>query len=64
MLDDFKTELQRLGGSTNLEHVTGSPSSPPRPPSIAEKSQDSHIEVADAPHSQGRAETSSSSHTS
>ena len=47
MLDDFKTELQRLGG-TNLDGDLGRPPSPRPLPRIAEKSQDDHIEVADA----------------
>jgi hypothetical protein len=53
MLDDFKTELQRLGG-TNLERDNmaqrdmGRPPSPRPLPRIVEKSQDDHIEEADA----------------
>ena len=48
MLDDFKTELQRLGGGTNLERDMGQPPSPRPLPRIMEKSSDDHVEVARA----------------
>lgn len=46
MLDDFKTELQKLGGMS-MERAANEPST--QPPALkVEKSQDDHIEVADA----------------
>lgn len=54
MLDDFKTELQRLGGGTNLERDIGPPPSPLPLPRMLEKSSDDHIEVTHALDAQDR----------
>ncbi len=54
MLDDFKTELQRLGGAANLERDIGQLPSPRPFPRMIEKSSDEHIEVARASDPQDR----------
>lgn len=64
MLDDFKTELQRLGG-INLERDMERPPSPsPSPRTVGEKPHDAHIEVSDAASHHERGEASESSLTS
>jgi hypothetical protein len=49
MLDDFKTELQRLGGNNLLERSMIRPPSPQLSPLTQEKSQSDHVEIADPP---------------
>jgi hypothetical protein len=65
MLDDFKTELQRLGGA-NLERDMSMRRTATPPPlrsmsHVIEKPQDAHIEVSDAAsrHEEGEASQSS-----